>query len=155
MSPAELQEARTQIQDLLDRGYIRPSRSPYGAPILFARKKDGRLRMCIDLDYRGLNNLTKCNSFPIPRIDELLEGLTGAKFFSKLDLTAGYHQIRVREEDIEKTAFNSRYGHFAWLMMSFGMTNAPATFQGLMNDVFSDLIGKGVLVYLNNVLVLK
>lgn len=89
MSPAELQEARTQIQDLLDRGYIRPSRSPYQAPILFARKKDGRLRLCID--YRGLNNLTKRNSFPIPRIDELLEGLMGAKFFSKLDLAVGYH----------------------------------------------------------------
>lgn len=151
MSPAELQEAQKQIEELLNRGYIFPSCSPYGAPILFARKKDDRLRMCID--YRGLNNITKRNSFPIPRIDELLKGLTSAKFFSKLDLAAGYHQVRVKEEDIKKTAFNTRYSHFEWIVMSFGMTNVPATFQSLMNKVFGDLIGQGVLVYLDDVLV--
>lgn len=151
MSPLELQEAKTQIDDLLARGYIRPSKSRYGAPILFARKNDGKLRMYVD--YRGLNNVTQKNSFPIPRIDELLEGLTGAAYFSKIDLVAEYHQVQIKDKDMEKIAFNSRYGHYEWLVMSFGMTNAPGTFQSLMNEVFGDLLDHGVLVYLDDVLV--
>lgn len=151
MSPLELEESRNQVEDYLARGYIRPSLSPYGAPILFARKKNGKLRMCID--YRALNSLTRKNSFPLPRIDELLENLAGAYYFSKLDLASGYHQIRIAEDDIPKTAFNTRYGHYEWLVMSFGLTNAPATFQNLMNDVFRDLINAGLVVYLDDILV--
>lgn len=117
----------------MDRGYIWPSQSSYGAPILFARKKNGKLRMCTD--YRALNSITRRNNFPLPRIDELLEHLAGARYFTKLDLASGYHQIRVADEDIAKTAFTTRYGHYEWLVMSFGLTNAFATFQTLMNQV--------------------
>lgn len=106
MSPAELEEARRQIEDYLAKGYIRPSVSPYGAPILFARRKDGKLRMCTD--YRNLNSIIKKNSYTLSRIDELLECLSGAKYFSKLDLASGYHQIRVAEEDVPKIAFTSK-----------------------------------------------
>lgn len=123
MSPFELEESRVQVEDYLARGYIRPSISPYGAPILFARKKNGKLRICID--YRALNSLTRKNSFPLPRIDELLENPAGACYFSKLDLASGYHQIQIVEEDVPKTAFNTQYGHYEWLVMSFGLTNAP------------------------------
>lgn len=109
MSPLELQGARKQIEDLLEKGYIQPSKSPFGAPILFVRRKNGALLMCIN--YRGLNLITKKNLYNLPRIDELLEGLAGACFFSKLDLASGYHQVRIAAEDVEKTAFNSMYGH--------------------------------------------
>lgn len=107
--------------------------------------------MCID--YCTLNGITKRNSYPIPRIDELLESSQGARFFSKLDLASRYHQIQVAKEDVSKTTFNTCYGHNEWLVMSFGLTNAPATFQSLMNNVFGDLIGQGVVVYLNDILV--
>lgn len=151
LSPPELTEARVQIEDYLAKGYIRPSLSPYGAPILFARKKNGKLRMCID--YRALNSITKKNSYPLPRIDELLESLRESRYFSKLDLASGYHQIRIAEEDVPKPAFNTRHGHYEWIVMGFGLTNAPATFQGLINDVFRDLLGRGVMVYLDDILV--
>lgn len=151
MSPVEMEEARTQIEELLAKGRICPSRSPYGAPILFAKMKNRQLRMCID--YRALNDITKKNQFPIPRIDEMLEKLRGARYFSKLDLVLGYHQIRVAPADVEKTAFNTCYGHYKWLVMLFGMTNAPATFQTLMNEVFGDLLDRGVLVYLDDILI--
>lgn len=107
--------------------------------------------MCID--YRALNAITKRNRYPIPRVDELLESLQGAKYFSKLDLASGYHQICIAEEDVPKTAFNTRYSHYEWLVMSFRLTNVPTTFQGLMNEVFKDLIGKGLVVYLVDILI--
>lgn len=149
MSPLEMEEARRQIEELLAKGHTRPLKSPYGALILFARKKNGKLRMCIG--YRALNDLTKKNRFPIPRIDEMLEKLRGSKYFSKLDLAFGCHQIRVAPANVEKTAFNMRHGHYEWLVMSFGMTNAPATFQTLMNEVFGDLLDRGVMVYLDDI----
>lgn len=132
MSPLELQESRRQVEDYLLKGYIQPSVSPYGAPILFARKKNGKLRMCID--YQALNGITKRNSFPIPRSNELLDSLQGTGYFSKLDLASGYHQIRIAKQDVPKIVFNTRYGHYEWLVMSFGLTNAPATFQGLISE---------------------
>ena len=134
MAPAELKELKEQLKDLLDKGFIRPSVSPWGAPVLFVRKKDGSLRMCID--YRQLNKVTIKNKYPLPRIDDLFDQLQGATCFSKIDLRCGYHQLRVRECDIPKTTFRTRYGHYEFLVMSFGLTNAPAAFMDLMNRVF-------------------
>ncbi|GBG69259.1 hypothetical protein CBR_g3957 [Chara braunii] len=130
MSEEELSVLRAQLDDLLEKGWIRPSSSPYGAPVLFVRKKNKDLRLCID--YRKLNAQTIRNVGPLTRIDDLLERLGGAKFFSKLDLKSGYHQLEIRKEDRYKTAFKTRYGHFEWLVMPFGLTNAPATFQAAM-----------------------
>ena len=151
MSPTELDELRKQLKELTESGFIQPSKSPYGAPVLFVRKKDGSLRMCID--YRALNKLTVKNKYPLPRIDECLDRLAGAKVFSKLDLRAGYHQILVAPEDVPKTAFRTRYGSFEFRVLPFGLTNAPATFQALMNTVFSDLLDTCVVVYLDDILV--
>ncbi|MEW5311153.1 MAG: hypothetical protein WDW38_002891 [Sanguina aurantia] len=151
MSAVELEELKTQIDELLSKGYIRPSVSPYGAPVLFVKKKDGSLRLCID--YRALNKLTIKNKYSLPRIDDLLDRLHGAKYFSKLDLAQGYNQIRINDEDIPKTAFNTRYGHYEFTVMAFGLTNAPATFQRLMNDIFREYLDKFVVVYLDDILV--
>ena len=116
------------------RGFIRPSISPWGAPVLFVRKKDGSLRMCIN--HRHLNKVTVKNRYPLPRIDDLFDQLQGASYFSKIDLRSDYHQLRVRECDIPKTTFRTRYGHYEFVVMSFGSTNAPAAFMDLMNRVF-------------------
>jgi hypothetical protein len=122
MPPNELAELRTQLQDLLEKGFIRPSSSPWGCPAIFVKKKDQTLRMCVD--YRPLNEVTIKNKYPLPRIDILFDQLTGARVFSRIDLRSGYHQIHIRPEDIPKTAFTTWYGLFEYLVMSFGLTNA-------------------------------
>lgn len=151
MSASELAELRKQLLKLVQQGFIRPSVSPYGAPVLFVKKNDGSMRMCVD--YRGLNNITVKNHYPLPRIDELLDQLHGAKMFSKIDLQQGYNQIRIAPDDIHKTAFSTRYGHYEFNVMPFGLCNAPATFQRLMNDMFRPYLDEFVVVYLDDILV--
>ncbi|GJR03565.1 putative reverse transcriptase domain-containing protein [Tanacetum coccineum] len=133
LAPSEMKELSEQLKELSDKGFIRPSSSPWGAPVLFVKKKDGSFRMCID--YRELNKLTVKNRYPLPRIDDLFDQLQGSSVYSKIDLRSGYHQLRVREEDIPKTAFRTRYGHYEFQVMPFGLTNAPAVFMDLMNRV--------------------
>ncbi|GJW76864.1 putative reverse transcriptase domain-containing protein [Tanacetum coccineum] len=131
LAPSEMQELSNQLQELANRGFIRPSTSPWGAPVLFIKKKDGSFRMFVD--YRELNKLTVKNRYPLPRIDDLFDQLQGLSVYSKIDLRLGYHQLRVRDEDIPKTAFRTRYGHYEFQVMPFGFTNAPAVFMDLMN----------------------
>ena len=151
MSPSELDEIKRQIDDLLSKGLIRPSKSPYGAPVILAKKKDGGWRFCID--YRALNAITVKNKYPLPRVDELFDRLQGAKYFSKIDLRCGYWQIKMHPEDVEKTAFRSRYGSFEWLVLPMGLTNAPATFMHLMHQIFRPFLDKFVVVFLDDVLI--
>ncbi|GJR90827.1 putative reverse transcriptase domain-containing protein [Tanacetum coccineum] len=133
LAPSEMQELFNQLQELADRGFIRPSTSPWGAPVLFVKKKDGSFRMCID--YRELNKLTIKNRYPLPRIDDLFDQLQGSSVYSKINLRSGYHQLRVRDEDIPKTAFRTRYGHYEFQVMPFGLTNAPTVFMDLINCI--------------------
>jgi hypothetical protein len=151
MPPNELAELKTQLQDLFEKGFIRPSSSPWGCPTIFIKKKDQTLRMCVD--YKPLNDVTIKNKYPLPRIDILFDQLTGARVFSKIDLRSGYHQIRIRPEDIPKTAFTTRYGLFEYLVMSLGLTNAPAHFTYLMNSVFMPELDKFVVVLIDNILI--
>ncbi|GBG82479.1 hypothetical protein CBR_g34855 [Chara braunii] len=151
LSIPEATELKRQLEELLRLGFIKPSNSPWGAPVLFARKADGTLRLCID--YRGLNRYTVKISYPMPRSDELFNRLAGNRFFTKIDLRSGYHQIRVVAADQPKTAFRSRFGHYEFTVMSFGLTNAPATFQRAMNDIFRDILEQYVLIYLDDILV--
>ena len=152
LAEPEVAECRRQVEELLAQGFIRPSASPYGSPILFVRKKDGTFRMVID--YRAVNNLTRKDKYPLPRIDDLLDKLQGSKFFTSFDLLSGYHQVRLHESDVPKTAFRTPLGSFEFLVLPFGLTNAPSTFQRLMNSVFHDFIREGfVVVYLDDLLV--
>ncbi|GJT88057.1 putative reverse transcriptase domain-containing protein [Tanacetum coccineum] len=140
-----------QLQELLEKGFIRPSSSPWGAPVLFVKKKDGSFRMCID--YRELNKLTVKNRYPLPRIDDLFDQLQGSSMYSKIDLRSGYHQLRIKEEDIPITAFRTRYGHFEFQVMPFGLTNAPAVFMDLMNRVCKPYLDNFVIVFIDDILV--
>jgi len=124
MALTELIELKKQLQELLDKGLIQPSVSPWGAPVLFVRKKEGSLRLCID--YQELNRATVKNKYPLPRIDDLFDQLAGAAVFSKIDLRTGYHQLKIKPEDVPKTAFRTRYGRYEFLVLPFGLTNAPA-----------------------------
>ncbi|GJU01092.1 putative reverse transcriptase domain-containing protein [Tanacetum coccineum] len=151
LAPSEMQELSDQLQELADRGFIRPSTSPWGAPVLFVKKKDGSFRMCID--YRELNKLTVKNRYPLPRIDDLFDQLQGSSVYSKIDLRSGYHQLRVRDEDIPKTAFRTRYGHYEFQVMPFGLTNAPAVFMDLMNRVCKPYLDKFVIVFIDDILI--
>ncbi|KAL8124030.1 hypothetical protein AgCh_011875 [Apium graveolens] len=151
MTPVEMKELAAQLQELLDKGVIRPSVSPWGAPVLFVKKKDGSMRLCID--YLELNKLTINNKYPLPRIDDLFDQLKGATCFSKIDLRSGYHQLKIKVEDIPKTAFRTRYGHHEFLVMVFGLTNAPAAFMDLMNRVFKQYLDKFVIVFIDDILI--
>jgi hypothetical protein len=151
MPLAELAELKRQLQELLDKGFIRPSTSLWGCPTLFVKKKDESLRLCVD--YRPLNAVTIKNKYLFPRIDVLFDQLVGAKVFSKIDLRSGYHQIKIRASDSPKTAFSTRYGLYEFLVMSFGLTNAPAYFMYLMNSVFMTELDKFVVVFIDDILV--
>jgi hypothetical protein len=145
MTPKELAELKVQLNELLDKGYIHPSSSPWDCPALFVKKKDQSLRLCVD--HRPLNAVTIKNKYPLPRIDILFDQLAGAKVFSKVDLCSGYHQIKIRPEDVPKTAFSTRYELYEYLVMSFGLTNAPAHFMYLMNSVFMPELDNDILIY--------
>jgi len=135
----------------LDKQFIRPSVSPWGAPVLLVKKKDGTMRLCVD--YRQLNKSTIKNKYPLPRIDDLMDQLRGAVVYSKIDLKSSYHQIRVKVEDIQKTAFRTRYGHYEYLVMPFGVTNALASFMDYMNRIFHDFLDKFVVVFIDDILI--
>ncbi|GJS40001.1 putative reverse transcriptase domain-containing protein [Tanacetum coccineum] len=151
LAPAEMKELAEQLKELSDKGFIRPSSSPWGAPILFVKKKDGSFRMCID--YRELNKLTVKNRYPLPRIDDLFDQLQGSSIYSKIDLRSGYHQLRVREEDIPKTAFRTRYRDYEFQVMPFGLSNAPAVFMDLMDRVCKPYLDKFVIVFIDDILI--
>ena len=151
MPPKELAELKTQLQELIDKGFIQPSSSPWGCPAIFMKMKDETLRLCVD--YRPLNEVTIKNKYPLPRIDLLFDQLAGAKVFSKIDLRPGYHQIKIKPEDIPKTTFTTRYGLYEYLVMSFGLTNAPAHFMYLMNSVFMPELDKFVVVFIDDILI--
>ncbi|KAD2392822.1 hypothetical protein E3N88_39799 [Mikania micrantha] len=151
MAPLELKELKEQLQELLELGFIRPSVSPWGAPVLFVKKKDTTMRLCID--YRELNKITIRNRHPLPRIDDLFDQLQGAKCFSKIDLMSGYHQLKIKDSDISKSAFRTCYGHYEFVVMPFGLTNAPTVFMDLMNRVFHDCLDEFVIVFIDDILV--
>jgi len=151
MSPSELTELKKQLEELLEKQFIRPSVSPWGAPVLLVKKKDGSFRLCID--YRQLNKYTIKNRYPLPRIDDLINQLRGALVFSKIDLRSGYQQIRVKAEDIPKTAFRTRYSHYEYQVMPFGVTNAPAVFMDYMNRIFHPFLDSFVVVFIDDILI--
>ena len=151
MSASELSELKKQLEELLEKNFIRPSVSPWGAPVLLVKKKDGSMRLCVD--YRQLNKVTIKNKYPLPRIDDLMDQLIGASVFSKIDLRSGYHQIKVKDEDVQKTAFRTRYGHYEYSVMPFGVTNAPGVFMEYMNRIFHEYLDRFVVVFIDDILV--
>jgi len=151
MAPKELAELKTQLQELLQKGFIQPSSSPWGCPALFVKKMDQTLRLYVD--YRPLNEVTIKNKYPLPRIDLLFDQLAGAKVFSKIDLRSGYHEIKIKPEDVPKTTFTTCYGLYEYFVMSFGLTNAPTHFKYLMNSVFMLELDKFVVVFIDDILI--
>ena len=149
MAPVELRELKAQLEELLSKGFIRPSISPWGAPVLFVKKKYGSFQLCID--YRQRNRVTIHNQYPLPRIDELFNQLQGSRVYSKINLRSGYRQLRVQESDVPKTAFRTLYGHYEFLVMSFGLTNAMAVFIDLMNRVFYPYLDRFVIVFIDDI----
>jgi len=150
MSASELAELKKQLEDLFDKKFVRPSVSPWGAPVLLVKKKDGNMRLCID--YRQLNKVTIKNRYPLSRIDDLMDQLVGARVFSKIDLRSGYHQIKVKDEDMQKTAFRTRYGHYEYTVMPFGVTNAPGVFMEYINRIFHAFLDRFVVVFIDDIL---
>jgi hypothetical protein len=150
MDVKDLIELKKQIEELQEKSFIRPSSSPRGAPVLFVNKKDGSRRMCVD--YRSLNEVTIKNKYPLPQIEDLFDQMRGATIFSKIDLRSGYHQLKIRTEDIPKTAFTTRYGLYEFLVMSFGLTNTPAYFMNLIK-VFMEYLDQFVVVFIDDILV--
>jgi hypothetical protein len=151
MSTPELKELQMHLEELLKKGYICPSVSPWGAPVLFVKKKYGTLILCID--FRQLNKVTIKNKYPLPRIDDLFDQLKDARIFSNIDLRSGYHQVRIRDEDINKTSFRTRYNHYEFTVVPFGLSNAPVAFMCLMNGVFWEYLDKFFIVFLDGILV--
>jgi hypothetical protein len=151
MDVKDLVELKKQIEELLEKGFIRPSSPPWGAPVLFVKKKDGSRRLCVD--YRNLNEVTIKNKYPLPQIEDLFDQMRGAKIFSKIDLRSGYHQLKIRTEDVPKIAFTTRYGLYEFLVMLFGLTNAPAYFMNLMNKLFMEYLDQFVVVFNDDILV--
>ncbi|GJT99521.1 putative reverse transcriptase domain-containing protein [Tanacetum coccineum] len=151
LAPSEMHELSDQLQELADRGFIGPSTSPWGAPVLFVKKNDGSFRMCID--YQEMNKLTVKNRYPLPRIDDLFDQLQDLSVYSKIDLRSSYHQLRVRDEDTPKTAFRTRYGHYEFQVMLFGLTNAPVVFMDLINRVCKPYLDKFVIVFIDDILI--
>ncbi|GKA05702.1 putative reverse transcriptase domain-containing protein [Tanacetum coccineum] len=151
LAPSKMEELSAQLQELSDKGFIRPSSSPWGAPVLFVKKKDGSFWMCID--YRELNKLTVKNRYPLPRIDDLFDQLQGSSVYSKIDLRSSYHQLRVHDEDIPQTAFRTLYGHYEFQVMPFGLTNTPAVFIDLMNWVCRPYLDKFVIMFIDDILI--
>jgi hypothetical protein len=151
MSVEELKELKKQLTELQEAGYICPSSSPWGAPVLFVQKNDGSQRMCVD--YRSLNDVTVKNKYSMPCIEDLFDPIRGARVFSKIDLRSGYHQMKIRPSDIPKMAFSTRYGSYEFTVMSFGLTNAPAYFMNLMNKVFMEYLDRFVVVFIEDILI--
>ncbi|XP_019430985.1 PREDICTED: uncharacterized protein LOC109338246 [Lupinus angustifolius] len=151
MASVELLELEKQLEDMMSKQFIRPSVSPWGAPVLFVKKKDGSMRLSVD--YKQLNKVTIKNKYPLLRIDGLMDQLRGAAIFSKIDLRSGYHQIRVKKEDVSKTSFRTRYGHYEYLVMPFGVTNAPAIFMDYMNRIFRPFLDSFVVVFIDDILI--
>jgi hypothetical protein len=151
MSTLEFVELKLQLKEMFDKGYIRPSVSPWGTPMLFVKKKDGTLRLCIY--FRQLNKVTMKNKYPFSQIHDLFDQLRGATMFSNIDLRYGYHQVSIKDEDIHKTTFRTRYGHYEFIVVQFGLTNAPATFMCLMNNILNKYLDKFVLVFIDDILI--
>jgi hypothetical protein len=147
----ELKELKKQLTELQEAEYIRPSSSPWGAPVLFVQKKDGSQRMCVD--YTSLNDVTIKNKYRLPRIEDLFDQMRGARVFSKIDLKSGYHQMKITPSDIPKTAFSTQYGLYEFIVMSFGLTNASTYFMNLMNKVFMEYLDRFIMVFIDDILI--
>ena len=151
MAPSKLKELKVQMEELVSKGFVRPSTSPWGALVLFVKKNDGSLRLCIG--YRELNKVKIHNQYPLPWINDLFDQLQGARVFSKIDLRSGYHQLKIRSKDVHKTAFRTRHGHYEFLVMPFGLTNAPTDFMNLMNGIFQPYLDQFVIVFIDDILI--